>query len=174
MKTWPPSLAALLLLLALAGAANAAADPWARLRFLVGEWTGESVGTAGSGGTTFALELDDRILVRHNRADYPATADRPAQSHRDLMIVYPEPDSGLRAIYFDDEGHVIRYRVSFGAERRVVFTSLESAAGPRFRLSYEPQPDGSLDVAFDTAPPGGELKRYLTGRLRRLGAAGSK
>ncbi len=157
-----------------AAAADAAkADRWERLRFLFGEWTGEGAGGPGAGGgsCSFALDLDGRILVRRNRADYPATPGRAAFSHQDLLLVYPERDSAFRAIYFDNEGHVIEYRLSFGeGAGRVAFDSDGAPGGPRFRLTYEAKPDGALEVGFDTAPPGGTLARYLTGTLRRVSA----
>lgn len=149
-------------------------DPWLRWRFLMGEWTDAGTGDpgAGSGGSTFALELDGNILVRHNRADYPAMPGRPPVAHRDLLIVYPGPsDSLFRASYFDNEGHVIQYRVLAPVVGgRLVFDSDGAEAGPRFRLTYEAQADGGIAVAFFTAPPGGELKRYVSGTLRRSGA----
>jgi len=154
-------------------ARGAAPDPWSRWRFLIGEWTDAGTGDpgGGNGGSTFALELDGKILVRHNRADYPATPDRPAVAHRDLLIVYPGAcDSLFRASYFDNEGHVIQYRVLVpAAGGRAIFDSEGPEPGPRFRLTYETQADGGIAVAFFTAPPGGELKRYVSGTLRRTG-----
>lgn len=91
------------------------ADRWHAWQFLVGEWTGEGVGEPGkgTGGFSFSFDLEKRILVRKGRSDYPATKDRPAYSHRDLMIIYPElSTNATRAIYFDNEGHVIGYRVN--------------------------------------------------------------
>ena len=165
----------LALLVALpAVARGAATDPWARWRFLLGEWTGTGAGDpgAGSGGSTFALELDGKILVRHNRADYPATPGHPAVAHRDLLIVYPGTcDSLFRAIYFDNEGHAIQYRVLVPAPGgRVIFDSEATEPGPRFRLTYEAQADSGLEVVFYMAPPGGELSRYVAGTLRRAEA----
>jgi hypothetical protein len=137
----------------------------------VGEWTDTGTGGpgAGTGGSTFALELDGKILVRHNRADYPATAARPAVAHRDLLIIHPGAcDSLFRAIYFDNEGHVIQYRVlAPAAGGRAIFDSEGPEPGPRFRLTYETQADGGIAVAFFTAPPGGVLTRYVAGTLRR-------
>jgi hypothetical protein len=66
---------------------------------------------------------------------------------------------------------VIQYRVLVpAAGGRVVFDSEGPEPGPRFRLTYETQADGGVAVAFFTGPPGGELKRYVSGALRRKGA----
>ena len=148
-------------------------DPWARWRFFLGEWVAAATADpqAGTGGSTFALELDGKILVRRNRADYPATPGRAAVSHRDLLIVYPGAcDSLFRAIYFDNEGHVIPYRVVAPATgRSVTFDSEENGSASRYRLIYERQEDGGLSVAFFMGPSAGELSRYATGTLRRTG-----
>jgi hypothetical protein len=137
------------LTLALASPA-AASDSWARWRFLLGEWAGTGSGDpgAGSGGSTFALQLDENILVRHSRADYPAAAGRPAVAHRDLLIVYPgASDSLFRAAYFDNEGHVIQYRVLVpAAGGRAIFDSEGTDPGPRFRLAYQAMAGDSLGV----------------------------
>src|SRR5215831_12501867 len=92
---------------------------WAPLTFLIGEWTGEGGGGPGqgSGGFSFLPDQNGTILIRKNRADYPAAKDRPAFSHTDLMIVYREPEeTKLRAIYFDTEDHVIHYTVEAPAD----------------------------------------------------------
>src|SRR5690349_5925928 len=84
------------------------------LQFLLGEWIGEGGGGPGegSGAFAFARELQGKVLVRTNYAEYPASAERPAFRHDDLMIVYTDPPSGRpHAIYFDSEGHVIEYAV---------------------------------------------------------------
>src|SRR6266852_7241522 len=77
-------------------------DRWAALAFLIGEWTGAGGGGPGqgSGGFSFLPDQDGKILIRKNRANYPASKDRPAFSHTDLMIVYKESaEAKLRAIY---------------------------------------------------------------------------
>ncbi len=45
-----------------------AADPWAPLNFLVGDWEGVGTGSPGEavGGTGFAFGLDKKILIRKN------------------------------------------------------------------------------------------------------------
>ncbi|MBI1791899.1 MAG: hypothetical protein HYR60_30600 [Acidobacteria bacterium] len=133
-----------------------ATDRWDPLRFLIGDWAGAGTGQPGegTGSFSFRLDLDRKILVRKNRASYPATPQRPAFSHEDLMVVYPEPAGDkLRAIYFDNEGHVIHYAVASSADS-VEFLSDPAPAGPRFRLSYRRTGPGKLALKFEIAPPG--------------------
>ena len=51
----------------------APADPWARIRFMVGEWQGESEGQPGRGTVkrTYAFVLHDRFLYEENVSTYP-------------------------------------------------------------------------------------------------------
>src|SRR5215831_7558904 len=89
-------------------------DPWAAYRFLLGEWVGEGDGKPGqgSGGFSFATELDGKVLVRKNRNHIPAANGRPAATHEDLLVVYRGTDGKRnKAIYFDNEDHVIQYDV---------------------------------------------------------------
>lgn len=113
---------------------------WQSLQFMVGKWKAET------GSFTFLPELNGQVLVRRN---YNNTT---GQKHEDLMIVYSE--GGLRAIDFDTEGHVIRYKLSFPAKDAAVFES--EGAGPKYRLSY----------ALDGAKLNGKFevdgKTYLT------------
>lgn len=75
------------------------APDWSPWQFLLDEWIGEGGGEPGrgAGGSTFTMELQNTILVRKNLAEYPATADRPAMRHDDLMIIYQEKGSTLAA-----------------------------------------------------------------------------
>ncbi len=148
-------------------------SPWARLQFLIGSWSGVGSGQPGQptkGGTTFSFNLDKKIIVRKNRAEYPPKpGEKTGAVHEDLMIIYQEPGTGaFKAIYFDNEGHAIKYDVSFAAQGSgVMFDSEGDGKGPRFRLIYEPAKDGALTVEFFIAPPGGELKSYVKGTIRK-------
>lgn len=149
-------------------------DPWTGLNFFIGEWQGMGTGTPGEavGGTSFAFSLDKKILVRKNWAKYPPKpGENAGLSHEDLMIIYPAgPGTSLRAVYFDNEGHVIQYAARSGpAAGSVVFETDASQPGPRFRLAYEMKPDGTLDNVFSIAPPGGEFKVYARGVLKKKG-----
>jgi hypothetical protein len=130
-------------------------DPWKPLEFLIGEWTaGQSAGQPGqasAGGFTFSFDLDRKILVRKNFAEYPAANGRPAFRHEDLMVVYA--GDPLKATYWDNEGHVIQYKVNAVAGG-VQFVSDPSDKEPRYRLTYKKTGDRTADLSFDIAPPG--------------------
>ena len=137
-------------------------SPWKKLEFLIGRWAG-SAGEkdtplgAGQGGFSFEVELNQKIIVRRNHAGYASGAQ-----HDDLMVIYLDaPNDTPRATYFDTEGHVIRYNLTFPAPDRVVFESDGTQTGPRFRLSY--WLDGrALDGKFEVAPPRAEYKMYMS------------
>ena len=147
-------------------------DAWTRLSFLVGEWQGVGSGAPGEavGGTSFSFGLDKKILIRKSWAKYPPKAGEQAGlTHEDLMIIHPAAAGApFRAVYFDNEGHVIHYLVSFpGTERSVAFETDPAQPGPRFRLTYELKENGVLENVFWVAPPGGEFKVYVQGSLKR-------
>ncbi|MGO9231334.1 MAG: hypothetical protein ACLQKA_19260 [Bryobacteraceae bacterium] len=101
------------------------AGDWGPVQFLVGRWTGEGGGEpgAGSGAFTLAPDLQGKILVRKSFAAYPAAADRPAFRHDDLIVVYRDgPSAELRAMYWDNEGHVIAYTVKPASDGGVTFS----------------------------------------------------
>jgi len=151
-------------------------NPWDGWQFLMGEWTGEGTGAPGegSGGFSFALDLQGKILVRRNHAEYPATKDRPALSHQDLMVVYAE--SGRepnRAVYFDNEGHVIHYTAQFSdGGKTLTFLSDAATSSPRFRLTYTKVDDSTVSIKFEIAPPGkpDAFATYIQASAHRKGA----
>jgi hypothetical protein len=143
------------------------------LRPFTGEWVGEGDGGPGqgSGAFSFSFDLQGKVLVRKNYADYPASKDRPAFRHDDLMIVYPDAGSkGIRAIYFDSESHVIEYSVTVSPDQKTLtFLSDALASAPRYRLVYTRVGDDSLTLEFDIAPPGkpDAFSKYIVAKLRR-------
>jgi hypothetical protein len=159
-----------LLAFALAGAPAPFGPPW---NALVGEWKGEGKGSPGegSGVASFRFELDGNVLVRRNVADYSASGSKPAVHHEDLMVVYPGASPAeARAIYFDNESHVIEYTAAWSADgRTLTFLSVGSAPGPRFRLVYKVLGPDRISVDFDIAPPGAaEFKTYVSGVTVRV------
>ena len=153
------------ILLITAAFAQKMESPFQPLAFLIGDWVGEGDGKPGesSGAFSFALDLDKKIAVRKNHADLKNGV------HDDLMIAYPDPaGKSLRAIYFDNEGHVIHYLVE-GTPNGVRFTSDPAAPGPRFRLTYAKTGEKTISIQFDMAPPGkpDAFTPYLTAGARR-------
>jgi hypothetical protein len=150
-----------------------AEDVWAPYRFLIGEWVGEGSGQPGkgTGGFSFAPDLQGKILVRRNRAEYPATAARPAVTHEDLMIVYPgAAGERTRAVYFDSEGHVIHYTLAFSEDQRTLtFLSDAAPSAPRYRLSYTKREGESVAIKFEIAPAGkpDAFRTYIEATARR-------
>jgi hypothetical protein len=151
---------------------------WAPLRFLLGYWVGEGGGASdqGSGWFTFTTEVQGQLMVSRNHAEYPADADRPAVVHDDLMIIYRDPaGAGVRAVYFDNEGHAIHYSVAVVEPTGAIqFDSAGSAAQPGYRLTYIPTSPDTLRLTFEIAPPAPSptFTTYIEARARRGSGAG--
>jgi hypothetical protein len=128
------------------------APDWKAWAPLLGTWEAEAKApTDPKGGFTLGAELGGRVLVRHNRADYPATAKSPAFSHDDLLVMSQENGQTL-AEYWDNEGHVIHYRASVEGQ---VFTMVSDAVAgqPRFRFTYTLKDPKTLAISFSIASP---------------------
>jgi hypothetical protein len=149
-----------------ASSAESAIDPWKSLRFLIGTWEartqGGSAGAAGAGTYTFQLELRNHVLARHSSSEKckgPADFDC---EHSDLLYVYQEaPGQAYKAVYFDNEGHVIHYDVSVPTATTVILLSEPSRPGPQFRIIYELQ-GATMYGKFQMRAPGQtEFHSYL-------------
>ena len=109
-------------------ALSAPADPWKALVFLEGTWDAHaqagSAGARSNGTYTFKPELKHHVLVRRSDS---AACNGPANfdcEHSDALYVYQEAENEpLKAIYFDNEGHVIHYAVSTPDSNTAVFIS---------------------------------------------------
>lgn len=148
--------------------ASVPTDPWQGLSFLQGTWAGSTSSTGSSGGKvignyTFSPQLGNHILVRHTinieGCKGPATFDC---DHSDLLYLYQDaPGQPVKAIFFDNEGHVIHYDVSTPSAASAVFLSDASYSGPQFRLMYELK-SGVMWGKFQMRMPAqSEWKSYL-------------
>ncbi len=145
-----------------ASAPQPAPDPvFAPLQPLLGHWRGEDPDRHSTGDFTLAPELGGKVLVRRS------TNDSPQGHHEDLMIVYATP-GGLRASYFDNEGHVIAYAIT-ASGNRIELVSDEVANAPRFRLRYDVKAADELAIDFAIAMPGAtEMQHYTGGTVHRV------
>ncbi len=146
--------------------ASPAPDPFKSLAFLEQDWQANTNGAAGvqtTGTYTFRRELGGHVLVRHSTSAAgckgPATFDC---EHGDILYVFEEaPGQPLKAIYFDNEGHVIHYDVTTPTPTSIVFLSEATHPGPQFRLTYELK-DSQMLGKFQMHMPGQtEWKSYL-------------
>jgi hypothetical protein len=147
-------------------------DPWNKWNHLIGEWVGEGNGKPGQGEGKFSFQtdLDGKILIRKNHTVFPETANSKKTIHDDLLIVYNAvPGAPQEAIYFDNEGNTIKYKVGF-AGNSVILTSEISADSPRFRLSYVTIDSKTVTVNFEIASPQSpeEFKMYLSGKTIKV------
>ena len=157
------------ILAALLVSAGFAGEDWGAAQFLIGHWSGEGSGQAGAGSGSFSFtpDVQGKVLVRKSYAEYPAQGGKPAYRHDDLMIVYRDETSRqLRAIYFDNEDHVIRYTAK-AADGGIVLVSDGGANEMRYRLTYTPDGKDRVKLKFEIAPPGKEFATYIEAAARR-------
>lgn len=133
------------------------------LSFLLGEWVTTGAPGQGTGTASFARGLQDRVILRTSFAEYPASPAGGPSRHDDILVIYAVGE-GVRADYFDSEGHVIRYAVAVPSAGRAVFLSDPLPKEPRYRLSYLQGQAGALRGEFAIAPAGKPeaLQPYLT------------
>lgn len=153
--------------------AQQTSNPWSKWDYLLGEWIGDGKGDPGEakGWFTIKTDLDKNILVRTNHAEFPATKDRPAAVHEDLMIIYAGSDeASAKAIFFDNEKHIINYSVSYNdTENAIILTSGPQEGAPRYRFTYKKIDDRKIMTVFEIAPPGkpDSFKVYIEGTAHR-------
>jgi hypothetical protein len=140
-------------------------DPFQSLAFLEGTWDAKienNPDVKESGRYKFQRELDGNVLARHSTTNPNCTAPTSLDcAHSDLLYVFRDgPDSSLKAIYFDNEAHVIHYDVTTPSPNSVIFLSTPGQ-GPRLRLTYELS-SGVMKGKFQMLMPGqSEWRSYL-------------
>ena len=146
---------------------------WEAWKFLLGEWEGGHAGDPGqgAGSFSFSFDLDENILVRKSRTVFPTTKERAGYAHDDLIIIYTEITGQKRAIYFDNEQHVIHYETRISPDQKTI--TLESdpiPSVPQFRFIYIKTGDDTLDARFEMTSPDqpGVFLTYLEGSARRV------
>jgi hypothetical protein len=149
-----------------------AKNPWEKWNWLIGKWVGEGNGQPGQGVGRFSFQTDlnGEILVRRSETVFPATEKTAETKHSDLLIIYTGSESKAQeAIYFDNEGHTIKYTVSFNG-KSIVLTSPVIQDMPRFRFSYSSIDNKTVSMSFEMASPQKpeEFKIYLEGKASKV------
>ena len=143
---------------------------WANWSWLIGEWKGEGSGQPGQGGGTFSFQpdLDGKILVRKSHSEYPASGNRPATFHTDLMVVSLDCNGNpTKAIYFDNEGHTIHYTISY-EPNTIILLSDKIQNTPFFRLTYSLLDNNEVNIRFEMSQDGEKFTTYIEGKSAKV------
>lgn len=147
MKCQSSLLASLLIVSGPIVTSHAATDPLAPMSFLLGEWQSSNL----AGTDRFRADLGGHVIVRTSQSAPASGTDHiPMQS---LTTIYADADGAAHAIYFDNEGHTVRYRATKVSSSMVQFVSEAADPGPRFRLTYEASDNQAIKVMFEIAAP---------------------
>lgn len=138
---------------------------------LFGEWISDGKPEEGSGSFSFAPDLDSRIIMRKNHVSFPATASKAAFTHDDILVIYADQPGKLdRALYIDNEDHVIHYTVTTTEDgKNITFQSVPKTGMPLFRLLYSFSDAQHVEITFQIAQPDSPeaFHTYLAGRAHK-------
>lgn len=176
MRAWLKTSYLILFFIVCTGSLPAKQAPksnFAQFQFLLGDWVAEGGGAPGqaTGKFSFTADLQGAVIIRKSYAEYPATKDKPAYRHDDLMVLYADAASNQpRAIFFDNEGHTINYSIRAADDgSSIEFLSEPQGASPRFRLTYQKAGADAVKLKFEIAPPGKPdlFQTYIEGTAHR-------
>ncbi len=152
-----------------------AADPWAPVRFLIGNWTGESEGEPGKGTATrtYQFVLKDRFIHERNVSTYPPQPkNEKGEVHEHWSFL--SDDRARRTLVlrqFHPEGFVNQFVLKPGEGQGVlVFESeaLENVpAGWKARETYRVVSPDEFVETFEIAADGKAFGVYSETRFRR-------
>jgi hypothetical protein len=156
---------------------TAASDPWAPVRFLVGEWAGESEGQPGKGKVrrVYRFVLGDRFLHEQNVSTYPPQPkNEKGEVHEHWSFVsHDRARKTLVLRQFHQEGFVNQYVLSSTSrsDGALVFESeaLENVPlGWKARETYEIVSPEEFIETFEIASGSETYELYSRARFRRV------
>jgi hypothetical protein len=145
------------------------APDWDKWTWLIGNWIGEGGGQPGQGSGTFSFsfDLDKNILVRKSHSEYPSTSTNTKITHDDLIIIYLNSNSEpIKAVYFDNERHIIFYSVTF-LDNSIILTSDKSDNTTIFRLVYSQLDKETVNIRFEMSQDGLKFVTYVEGKSKK-------
>jgi hypothetical protein len=169
--------AALVFLISLQSAsptATPAPDPWAPIRFMVGEWEGQSEGEPGSGTVkrSYSFVLSNKFLNETNVSTYPPQPKNPKGEvhHHWSFFSYDRARKTLVLRQFHQEGFVNQFAmVPSTVPSTIVFESeaLENVPkGWKARETYEIVSPDEFVETFEIASTGA-YEVYGRARFKR-------
>lgn len=151
-------------------------DPWAPVRFLLGQWEGTAQGEPGTGTAVreYGFILNNRYIEVRNQSTYPPQEKNPkGEIQQDRgMISYDRTARKLVLRQFNVEGYVNHHVLDSVPPdgRRVVFVTaaIENIPpGWRGRETYTWVSADEFTEKFELAEPGMEFATYSESRFRR-------
>jgi hypothetical protein len=154
-------------------------DPWRPVRFLVGEWTGESTGEPGQGTVrrTYRFVLGDKFLHEQNVSTYPPQPNNPkGEVHEHwAFFSYDRARKALVLRQLHQESFVNQYVMLAEAKANTVVFETEALenlpSGWKARERYEVVSPDEFVETFELAEPGSEFKLYSRSRFKRASGA---
>jgi len=139
-------------------------------QWLLGKWEGEGSGRPGQGKGYFSFEyiLNNKVIERKSHSEYPSQDKSSTLVHDDVMLIYPD-SSGRpgKAIYLDNEGHVINYKIAY-SDQSIIFLSEKTTQNLVFRLTYTRLSDGEVNTRFEFAQNGKQFSTYIEGKSKKV------
>jgi len=156
--------------------APAKEDPWQPVRFLAGEWEGESDGQPGKGTVkrSYRFALRDKFLHEQNVSTYPAQPKNPKGEVHEHWSFFSHDRTRQKLVLrqFHQEGFFNQYAIFAPTEAgRIVFESeaLENIpAGWRARESYDVVSPDEFVETFELARGDGPYEVYSKARFKRV------
>jgi len=156
-------------------AADAKPDPWAPVRFMLGNWQGEAQGDPGRGKVerSYSFVLADRFIEERNVSRYEPRDGKEAEVHEHRSFVsYDKSRNTLMLRQFHEEGFVNLYAMNpaLSTPTKLVFESVsfENFSNEwQARESYEVISNDEFVEIFELKPPGKEFEVYSRNHFRR-------
>lgn len=150
-------------------------DPWAPVRFMAGDWDGESEGEPGKGTVrrSYRFVLNDKFLNEQNVSTYPPQPknEKGEVHHHQAFFSYDRARRALVLRQFHQEGFVNQFAMSASGRdgRSMVFESeaLENVPpGWKAKESYEIISNDEFVETFEIASAGA-YEIYSRTRFKR-------
>ncbi len=152
-------------------------DPWANMRFLVGEWAGASSGEPGSGTASRRYEfvLGGRFLYERNTSTYPPQEKNKAGEVHQHWSIFSFDRNRNTVVFrqFHQEGFVVVYVLNPGlsTSSKLVFDSEQIEnfnSSWKARETYEVISDREFTETFELARPVGPFEVYSRNHFKRV------